>query len=366
MKKHSWGYFISKSVLLGLIVSFVLLILIPDLRQNSGLALRLFTQQDYVPERISFHDAVRISAPAVIDIVSSSIDAPAFPYQQRQERISLGSGVIMNEEGYILTCYHVIRNAETISVRLNDGRILEAQQVGQDAYTDLAVLKVESDNLAVIPQQPEITNRVGDLVLAIGNPYNVGQTITQGVISATGRNGLSTNANGYASFIQMDATLNEGNSGGALIDSNGYLVGINNANFKTLDSRRRVKDVAGIFFAVPYELAKKVMDSIIANGRVIRGFIGINGYEQREANGTNTYSGILVTAVEPMGPANKAGIQADDILTRIEEEDIDNIHQVLDRVAETQPGSVLHFEVLRDNQRLQIPVTIGELRANPN
>ncbi len=341
-----------------------MLILIPDLRQGSGLGFRLFNQQANLTDRVSFHDAVRSAAPAVVDIFSQSIDTKPFPYRgQSIEKTSLGSGVVMSEQGYILTCYHVIRNAETILVRLSDGRILEAQQVGYDPFTDLAVLKIEEENLPVITQQEQTNTRVGDVVLAIGNPYNLGQTITQGVISATGRNGLSNYIanNGYAGFIQMDAVLNQGNSGGALVDSNGVLIGINNANFKTLDSQNRVKDVAGIFFAVPYELAKKVMDAIIANGRVIRGYLGISAKEEWDTKNNALYPGILVEDLEPFGPAQKAGIKMGDILTRVNEQPIEGVLQVLDIVAETKPGTTLTFEVIRDKKVLNIPVTISEL-----
>ncbi|WP_422121145.1 trypsin-like peptidase domain-containing protein [Neptunicella marina] len=366
MKKRSWGYFFTKSILLGVVVSAVMLLLIPDLRQGTGLELRLFNQPSTANDRVSFHEAVKSATPAVVDIYSTGIETRPFPYRGRQvERASLGSGVIMSEQGYILTCYHVIRNAETISVRLSDGRILDAQQVGQDPYTDLAVLKIDEENLPVIPQREQTNTRVGDVVLAIGNPYNLGKTITQGVISATGRNGLSnylTNSNGYAGFIQMDAVLNEGNSGGALVDSNGVLVGINNANFKTLDNQNRVKDVAGIFFAVPYELAKKVMDSIITNGRVIRGYLGISANEERDPK--NMLPGILVTHIEPFGPAAKAGLRPEDIITKVNNTQVEGVLQVLDIVAETKPGDEITFEIIRNKKIMTVPVIIGELGAS--
>lgn len=338
--------------------------MVPSLRQGTNLRQTFFTAHNSDTNRVSFNSAVRRAAPAVVDIYSSSIDTRSFPYRgQPIERTKLGSGVIMDKQGHILTCNHVISDAETIEVRLSDGRSVQAQQVGQDIYTDLAVLKIDAENLSVIPQKSHINSEVGDVVLAIGNPYNIGQTITQGVISATGRNGLSNVANnGYAGFIQMDATLNEGNSGGALVDSNGNLVGINNANFKTLDSQHRVKDVAGIFFAVPYELAKKVMDSIIADGRVIRGYMGITG--KIPSGPTGPAPGVLVEKVEPYGPAAQAGIQAQDTLIKVNGKNIDSLHQVLDLVAESKPGTLLTFDVVRNNKVLTIPVKITELGAN--
>ncbi|MDF2178463.1 trypsin-like peptidase domain-containing protein [Aliiglaciecola sp. CAU 1673] len=335
-----------------------MLVLVPDLRRNAGFSLTMFSENSLRPAPMSFSDAIKIAGPAVVNIYSTSYDTRPLLYRRQPvERTSLGSGVIMTNSGHILTCYHVIQNAERINVILQDGRVLEAQLVGQDLYTDLAVLKVNAPNLPVIPQQQDMLTQVGDLVLAIGNPYNLGQTITQGIVSATGRSGLSNYMSqaSYADFIQMDAVLNEGNSGGALVDSNGTLIGINNANFKTLDSQRRLKDVAGIFFAVPYTLAKRVMDDIIAHGRVIRGYLGISGNEYVDR------PGIRVTAVDPLGPAAKAGIMVNDVLLKIDGQTIESAYKTLDLVAESRPGSTLHFELLREEQVIEVAVTITEL-----
>ncbi|GAA0354496.1 outer membrane-stress sensor serine endopeptidase DegS [Bowmanella denitrificans] len=344
--------------MLGIFVAGILLLAMPELRNNAGLSFNLFQSAGSKPPPLSFAEAIGKAAPAVVNIYSTSYDTrPLYYRRQPIERTSLGSGVIMTFNGHILTCYHVIKDAERINVMLQDGRILEASLVGQDPHTDLAVLKVTDENLPVIPQSEQYNTRVGDLVLAIGNPYNLGQTITQGIISATGRGGLSnyvSNAN-YADFIQMDAVLNEGNSGGALVDSNGTLVGINNANFKTLDRNRRIKDVAGIFFAVPYALAKRVMDDIIAHGRVIRGYLGISGAE------IISDAGILVTGVDPLGPAARYGIRTGDILVKIDGKPIESTFKTLDQVAETAPGSELTFELLRedeDKKRTTVSVTV--------
>jgi serine protease DegS len=356
----NWGAFLFKSILLGLIIAVVLLLTVPELRNGSGLSLKIFNGNTSQPAPMSFSDAIANAGPAVVNIYSTGYDnRPLLYRRQPVERTSLGSGVIMTASGHILTCYHVIKDAEYINVILQDGRVMDAQLVGQDPHTDLAVLKVTEDNLPVIPQTETPNTRVGDVVLAIGNPYNLGQTITQGVVSATGRAGLSnyvSSAN-YADFIQMDAVLNEGNSGGALVDSNGTLVGINNANFKTLDHNRRIKDVAGIFFSVPYALAKRVMDDIIAHGRVIRGYLGISGSEYIDQ------PGILVTGVDPNGPAAKAGIRANDVIMKIDGKTIESAFKTLDLVAETQPGSELSFELQRGDQRLETIVTITELAS---
>jgi serine protease DegS len=263
----------------------------------------------------------------------------------------------MTEEGYLLTCYHVVNNAESIEVRLQDGRTLEAQLVGVDIHTDLAVLKVDEPNLPVIPQIEETRTKVGDLVMAIGNPLNLGQTITQGIISATGRFGLSN----YTDYIQMDAVLNEGSSGGALIDSNGALIGINNSNFKTLDGRNRVTDVAGVFFAVPYELAKRVMDKIIKEGRVVRSHIGISGDEFFYAG---NIIGIQVSAIQANGPADLANIQVGDVLRKISDEPIISAHQMQDIIAETAPGTEISVTLIRGDKLYETKVALVELPSS--
>jgi serine protease DegS len=330
------------------------LLLVPDLRQGSGVSLSLFSSQDNVPEKLSFNQAVNTAAPAVVNIYSQSIEnVSSFARRQEVERIGLGSGVIMTANGYILTCLHVIKNAKSILVRLQDGRNVEAQLVGFDSLTDLAVLSISTENLNVIPQVTETNTKVGDLVLAIGNPYNLGQTITQGVVSRIGGNGLAN----YFDFIQTDAVLNEGNSGGALVDSNGYLVGINNANFKTLDSRRRVKDVDGVSFAIPYELAKKVMDEIIANGKVTRGILGFAGAELVPP------SGILVTGVAKDTPAEKGGLLVDDIILSINGNPSDSVRKSLDFIADTLPGTQLELEISRNNTLLTLQVVVAELET---
>ena len=365
MKANTFVSFLLKSIFMGLILSGVLLFLVPQLRQSNGQQWSMFSAGQSASDRVSFHHAVRSAAPAVVDIFSKSIQSSPVSYGAAEIRNSLGSGVIMREDGYIVTCYHVIQDAERILVRLYDGRVLEAQVVGADRPTDLAVLKVEEGNLPVVAQTDNPDIQVGDVVLAIGNPLNLGQNVTQGIVSASGRAGMSNVVGSrYVDYIRMDAVLNEGNSGGALIDSNGILVGINNAVFKTRDNQGRVSSVAGVYFAVPYELAKKVMDSLIANGRVIRGFLGITGVEPRDQEGKIQIEGIYVTDVDPLGPAAQAGIQAQDVLTRVNNQPIANIYQVLDIVAESAPGTVITFQILRANRTLSVAVTLGEMKAS--
>ncbi|GBL04885.1 serine protease DegS [Glaciecola sp. KUL10] len=346
-----------KPVILGVTVAVILLVFIPEFRQGSGISFNWLKNQDQIPERLSYYDALSRSAPAVVNIYSVSFDTRNSIFRSRgNERTSLGSGVIMSEDGYLLTCYHVIKDADSIYVALQDSRILEAQMVGFDTHTDLAVLKVTADDLHVIPQVNETGIRVGDVVMAIGNPYNLGQTITQGIVSRTGQNGLAN----YVDFVQTDAVLNQGNSGGALVDSNGYLVGITNANFQTLDERRRITSVDGINFAVPYELAKRVMDEIISDGRVTRGHLGISGAES-----TRGAPGIIVTGVAPNGPAHTAGMQVNDILLSVNGVRLESASKTLDMIAETKPGTELVLEVSRNEEVITMTVVVGELSPAP-
>lgn len=352
MKLPNWLTFIFRSAALGAVISVVMLVLVPDLRKGSGASLDWFSRDHTIPDKLSYYEAVSQAAPAVVNIYSNKIEIRSSVFRRQQvERTSLGSGVIMTENGYLLTCLHVIEGAESILVGMPDGQLAEAEIVGQDRYTDLAVLKISVDNLHVIPQLEDPKTRVGDVVLAIGNPYNLGQTITQGIVSRTGRN---VTAN-FINFIQTDAVLNQGNSGGALVDSNGYLIGINNANFKTLDSQRRVRDVDGVFFAVPYKIAKRVMDDIITHGKASHGALGFTGQE------LYNQPGILVTGVSNNGPAGVAGLRIDDLIMTINGVLLKSVNETLDLVANSSPGTVLTLEVRRGEQTLSLPVTVAEL-----
>lgn len=347
--------FLFKSVLLGITVAALLLLFLPELRQGGKFTQGWFSEPSVSASRESYFSALSRSAPAVVNIYSVSIENDSgFFRNQPRERTSLGSGVIMTENGYILTCHHVVEDADSIYVAVQDGRILEAQIVGTDPLTDLAVLKVTADNLHIIPQVSEPDTHVGDVVMAIGNPFDLGQTITQGIVSRAGRNGLSN----YVDFIQTDAVLNQGNSGGALVDSNGILLGITNANFQVRDSRNRVRNVDGINFAVPYELAKRVMDEIISNGRVIRGQLGFIGSENRNR------PGIDVTAVAKGSPADIAGLRPGDIILAIDGVRLESASKTLDMIAETTPGTELTIELSRDGKPLTIKATVAELGAN--
>lgn len=340
-----------KPVILGVVVACMLLLFFPEFRQGAGLNINWFDQTPTIPKRVSYYDALATSAPAVVNIYSVSLDNSNRLFRSRPiERTNLGSGVIMRDDGYLLTCYHVIRNADSIYVAIQDSRFIPAQLVGFDEVTDLAVLRIYEDNLQVIPQIEEPDLRVGDMVMAIGNPLDLGQTITAGIVSRVGSNGLAN----YFDFIQTDAVLNPGNSGGALVDSNGYLVGITNANFKTFDNRRRVQDVNGVNFAVPYPLARRVMDEIIENGTVRRGQLGFSGkgYDNR---------GILVNSVATNGPAHIAGLKVNDLLLSVAGKEVRDVSETLDLIAETQPGTKIELIVNRADEIITIIVTVGEL-----
>ncbi|WP_339723436.1 trypsin-like peptidase domain-containing protein [uncultured Paraglaciecola sp.] len=344
--------FLLKSILIGMIISSVILLLVPDLREGSGLPLTLFTEQES-SKKLSFNSAVNAAGPAVVNIYSQSIERSGYQRRQAVERTNLGSGVIMTANGYILTCYHVIANAKLILVGLQDGRLEEAQIVGFDSITDLAVLSVSAENLHPIPQLDDPKTLVGDVVLALGNPYNLGQTVTQGIVSRINNNGL----NNFFDYIQTDAVLNQGNSGGALVDSEGVLIGINNANFKTRISPNRVESVDGVSFALPYSLAKKVMSEIIATGKVTRGALGFEGQQ-----GGLTSTGIMVTTVIKGTPAELGGLQVRDLILSVNDIPAISIRDTLDYIADTAPGSTIVLEVNRDGTILKLDMVVGELQ----
>lgn len=345
-------FFLTKSILIGLIISTIILLLVPDLRRGSGLPMILFTNNDSSQEKLSYSSAVNAAGPAVVNIYSTSIDSAGYNRRRSVERNSLGSGVVMTSGGYILTCYHVIANAKLIIVGLQDGRFEEAQIVGYDPITDLAVLSVTAENLQPIPQLDDPKTLVGDVVLALGNPYNLGQTVTQGIVSRINNNGL----NNYFDYIQTDAVINEGNSGGALVNSEGFLIGINNANFKTRISPGRVESVDGVSFAVPYNLVNKVLSEIIATGKVTRGALGFVG----QAGPTS--AGIIVTAIGQGSPAELGGLQVRDLIQSVNEIPAIGIRDTLDYIADTSPGKILTLEVNRDGTILKLSMMVAELQ----
>lgn len=332
-----------RSIIIGLIVAALLLMFVPSLRLASGLKPLSF-DFSLGQKPLSYNDAVQKAAPAVVNVYNGSIN----PSRDNLEINSLGSGVIMNANGYILTNQHVISNAERIIITLQNGRTFEAQLVGSDVLTDLAVLKIQADNLPVITINPNRELRIGDVVLAIGNPYNLGQTVTQGIISATGRIGLSPYMR--QNFLQTDASINRGNSGGALVNSLGELVGINTLS---LNKSNQGENPEGIGFAIPAALATKVMNKLIRDGRVIRGYIGIEP-------SVNYVNGILVSQVQTDSPAEKAGIKPGDILLTVNNHPASSIMEVMDQVAEITPGTEIPVEIQRRGNLTTVNVTIIE------
>ncbi|NMP31948.1 PDZ domain-containing protein [Thalassotalea sp. M1531] len=354
MKLLDFIKYIVQSASYGVLAAVILILLVPELRTQ--LANSTFVQGEPTEEApLSYAKAVNRAGPAVVNIYSTDINNSRSYARTARNNTRLGSGVIMDANGYILTNYHVVQNADLVSVWLQNGQRYDAVLIGFDIFTDLAVLKVEATNLPVIPQREDLDSLSGDVVLAIGNPLNLGQTVTQGIISAIGRNGLSSTS--YLQFLQMDAAINEGNSGGALVNTNGELVGINSRKFT---QRNPQLNVQGIFFAVPYKLANKIMQKIIEQGRVIRGWLGV---DTRQLPANN--KGFIITAVTPNSPAFKAGLKIGDLVYQIDDIAITDVPQALDIVAETPPGTTINIGLYRKNQALTIPVVIAELNTIP-
>jgi Do/DeqQ family serine protease len=272
-----------------------------------------------------------------------------------QPQVGLGSGVIVSADGYILTNNHVVEGADEIDVTLNDSRHARGKVIGTDPDTDLAVLKIELDKLPVIVLGNSDSLQVGDQVLAIGNPFGVGQTVTSGIVSALGRNQLGINT--FENFIQTDAAINPGNSGGALIDVNGNLEGINTAIYS------RSGGSLGIGFAIPVSTAKQVLEDIVKAGKVTRGWIGVEpndlSPELAETFGVKASAGVIITGVLQNGPAAKAGVRPGDVITSVGDKSIGNVQELLTAVAGLKPGNAARFALQRGGDKLELDVTPG-------
>ncbi|SFU36063.1 serine protease DegQ [Nitrosomonas eutropha] len=319
-----------------------------------------------------FHTAAEVAMPSVVNIFTSKevrvpshpfMDDPVFQqffgnrFSPRTERTSsLGSGVIVSPEGYILTNHHVVEAANEIQVALMDGRKTEAHLIGSDPESDLAVLKINLDKLPSIAFGDSEKARVGDIVLAIGNPFGVGQTMTMGIIGALGRSqvGLST----FENFIQTDAAINPGNSGGALTDTSGNLIGINTAIYS------RSGGSLGIGFAIPVDAAKQIMQQIIETGGVTRGWLGVSMQditpELAESLKLKKTDGALIAGVLKNGPADDAGIKPGDILAAVNGKPVFNASEMLNIVASLPPSKAATLTILRNGEELDIQVQIGK------
>jgi serine protease DegS len=272
---------------------------------------------------------------------------------------SLGSGVIVNADGYVLTNNHVIQGADSIQVSLQDGRTSNAEVVGTDPETDIALLKINLDNLPVITVADSEKLEIGDVVLAIGNPYGVGQTVTMGIVSATGRTELGINT--FENFIQTDAAINPGNSGGALVDAYGRLVGINTAIFS------RTGGSQGIGFAIPSTMAGNVMQELIRDGRIVRGWLGFEGHaltaKLARSLELDISEGIIITAVVRNGPAHLAGLEPGDIITGIDKKKVTNGRDALAAISAKKPGEKVSLMVIREKKLYSVTATTIERPA---
>ncbi|MBL8446491.1 MAG: Do family serine endopeptidase [Zoogloeaceae bacterium] len=331
------------------------------------------------PAPFSYSDAVRHSMPAVVHIFTSQdIAGPRHPFRNdplfrhffgdrpgsgpQRQAAGLGSGVIVSPQGYILTNNHVIEAADAIEVALNDGRKFSAKLVGRDPETDLAMLQIPApDGLPVITFAQPDGLQIGDVVLAIGNPFGVGQTVTMGIVSALGRSHLGINT--FENYIQTDAAINPGNSGGALVDARGNLVGVNSAIYS------RSGGSMGIGFAIPVSIVRSVMDQIIQKGEVTRGWVGVEMQELTpelaESFGLPEARGTLISGVLRGGPADRAGIRPGDILVAIDGQSLDGPQKMLERVAGMRPGQETKFQLLRKTQPLELSVEIGRRPVPP-
>ena len=320
----------------------------------------------------SYSDAAKKAMPTVVNIFTSKetkvprhpfMDDPVFRYffgeqfdAQTRRSSSLGSGVIVSDQGYVLTNHHVVEAADEIEVALADARRAKARLVGSDPDTDLAVLKLDMKNLPAVTFAQSEQARVGDIVLAIGNPYGVGQTVTQGIISALGRSHLGINT--FENFIQTDASINPGNSGGALVDINGNLLGINTAIIT------RSGGSQGIGLAIPSSLAKQVMEQIIENGTVTRGWVGI-GVQDLTPELADTLklakiNGALITEVVNASPADKAGIKPGDVLIGVEGKPVTDYASTLNLISALKPGNTASLKVMRKKNEIDVKVNVGK------
>jgi len=358
----------------GALLTLWLAGLAPDPSREGGEAAAVGTSPQAIGGMGSLADAVGRSAPAVVSIFASRLVhgqeskvsglylqpyAPPRPSSRETRETALGSGVILSADGLILTNRHVVKDADSIRVLLADGRRLEVAVLGLDSETDLAVLKARAAGLPAAPIGDPKALRVGDLTLAIGNPFGVGQTVTQGIVSATGRAELGITP--IENFIQTDAAINPGNSGGALVNARGELVGINTAIYSESGA------AGGIGFAIPSDLALKVARTIVEQGNIQRGWIGMSGRsvtpELAETFGLRAPRGVLVSSTLKDSPAEQAGLRPGDVVTRVGDREVATIQELLDAIAGSGPNQPLSLEVWRGSQRLQTNAVTAERPA---
>ena len=379
MRKH-WLLF-TQTVTIALALLFIVHTLKPELLPNAARSgvVTLYEdapQTEGGPPTAGLSAAAHKAMPAVVNVFTSTVvkapinpflDDPRFRFffgdqldSEPQNNSSLGSGVIVSPDGYILTNHHVVETADQIEVALADGRTTKAHVIGSDPETDLAVIKIDLPGAlpAITFGHPEQA-QVGDLVLAIGNPFGVGQTVTMGIISALKRDHLGLNT--FENFIQTDAAINPGNSGGALVDASGNLIGINSAIYSPNGGS------LGIGFAIPSSTAKKTMEQIIQHGSVTRGWIGAAVQELTpelaESFKLGDTKGVLITEVIRSSPAERAGVKTGDILVAIDDKGIDSWNVMLETVANLPPGKVVQAHLMRNGAAISLQVKIGKRPA---
>jgi serine protease DegS/serine protease DegQ len=377
--------FLARCIVAGLAAAFVVSVIAPGLvarLRGESTPPAVATASPSGGGPMSYAAAVARASPSVVNIYANKITTDRNFYRIRDpltQRLlgyvpgpirkrndqSLGSGVIFSADGYVLTNNHVISGADDIQVLLDDGRVSQAQVIGTDAETDLAVLRIDADDLPAIVVADEAGTNVGDVVLAIGNPVGLGKTVTMGIVSATGRQ-LKMSA--YEDFIQTDAAINAGNSGGALVDTLGELIGINTAIYPrtpTADGRGvYTAGAEGIGFAIPVATAKEVLEQIIEHGHVIRGWIGADYVDVPPAVGaTARQQGVLVVRVIPESPAAHAGLLPGDLLLKLDGVAISDQFDLRNREAALAPGTRVRLEGLRGNRPFALDVTLVQRPA---
>jgi serine protease DegS len=377
--------FLLRAVTTGLALAFLYILVVqPKLLHSAGNVVEVkespapaaAAESSGLSGPVSYADAVGRAMPAVVNIQTAKVitrrvhpllDDPIFQHffgnrlsgTKKEIQTSLGSGVIISSQGYILTNNHVISGADEIQVLLGDGRSVRATVVGVDAETDLAILRITLDKLPTIVIGDSKTLRVGDIAMAIGNPYGVGQTVTLGIISATGRDHLGINT--YEDFIQTDAAINPGNSGGALINARGELIGINSAIYS------RSGGSQGIGFAIPVNMAKGVMKQIIEHGHVVRGWLGIEAQdltaELAQVLKLDSTSGVLISGVLRDGPADTAGIQPGDVVLAINDQPVKEAQQAMRLISEQSPDTMVQLEGTRQGKPFTVQAKVSQRPA---
>lgn len=367
--------FILKAIVAGLIAAVIIVMLWPAADRETATESARSTPPNpahrsssapTTPGPASYANAVNKASASVVNVYTSkTVNSPergssllerffGVPGRSRDRTQSgLGSGVIFNQRGNIVTNYHVVRDAEDIHVSLHDGRHAPARLVGADPETDLAILEVNLHDLQAITLGHSERLRVGDVVLAIGNPFGVGQTVTMGIVSATGRDRLGVNT--FENFIQTDAAINPGNSGGALINARGELVGINSAIF----SQGGGSD--GIGFAIPADMVRSILKQIIEHGQVVRGWLGVQAHAvPAHLKQQIPVTGVLITGIMRDGPAYKAGLKAGDVITEINGQTVTDTRTLLEMISDNRPGTELQFRVWRDGDTIPLTATLDQ------